>query len=360
MTTINRSWVRGDRTAENVIAHELAHQWWGDMVTCVDFRNIWLNEGFASYAECQWQEDFYGSAPNDSYVQTQMTSALSSDNSLRYALYDPPAANLFGNTIYKKGSLVLHMLRRVLGDAAFYAGMQLYGQRFRYGTASTADFQAAMEDASGQSLDWYFGEWVFDKGLPTYNWGWQTGPAAAPGQYNVGISIRQVQTNAPLFRMPVEFRVQRQGRPDTSVTVTNLALAQQNFVFAVNGVPTNVVFDPRNSIFKRISPIVVDAPAPLSDAGPSIALAAAPNPALESTVLRLRLGGRVTQAVEVNVFDSAGRAIRSLGRSRPGATEAQFTWDLRDASGRRVAPGYYFAQARAGDQHEERSIVVTR
>lgn len=360
LTTINRSWVTGTRSNETGVAHELAHQWWGDKVTLVDFRNVWLNEGFASYGECEWEEDFYGPASYDSYVQSQMTSALNSDNNQRYALYDPPAANLFGNTIYKKGSLVLHMLRRVLGDASFFAGMQLYGQRFQYGNASTADFERAMEDASGQPLDWYFNEWVYDKGLPTYTWGWQARPDPPPATATstLAIAIRQTQTNAPYFRMPIEFRVTRAGgRPDTTVIGWNDATAAQTLLFTLEGTVTNVVFDPRNSIYKRIQQVTVGVPFRTIDPGPSVSLRAE-SPARGAARLLVRLGSPARVPIEIRIYDSAGRAIRALGERRAGATDARFDWDLRDRDGNRVAPGLYFAQARVGGNHEERPIVV--
>src|SRR5262245_50193111 len=357
LTTINRSWVTGTRSVEGGMAHELTHQWWGDKVTCVDFRNIWLNEGFASYGECIWQGDFYGQPSYDTAVQQQMTSALNADNNIRYALYDPPEANLFGTTIYKKGSLVLHMLRRILGDSAFFAGMQLYGQRFAYGTASTADFERAMEDAAGQPLDWYFNEWVYDKGLPAYNWVWQTAPTADPNQTDVSVFVRQVQTNAPRFRMPIEFKLQRTALADTFVTVTNNAVAEENLTFLVNGTVTNVVFDPRNSIYKTLQQIAVGVPAVIPDTGPSLALSAMPNPARSSARFRVELGTASKLPIEVRLYDSAGRWIRTLG-PQPPTKRAEFLWDLRDAAGRRMGPGLYFAQARVGANHEEKPIVV--
>src|SRR2546423_13234577 len=100
------------------------------------------------------------------------------------------------------------MLRRVLGDAPFFAGLQLYGDRYKYANASTADFERAMEDATGQNLSWYFNEWVYDKGLPTYNWSWQSVASANPTQTDVSVFVRQVQTNAPFFRMPIELKIQ--------------------------------------------------------------------------------------------------------------------------------------------------------
>jgi hypothetical protein len=181
----------------------------------------------------------------------------------------------------------------------------------------------------------------------------------------VAVTIRQTQTNAPLFRMPIEFKVQRGGGlPDTSVTVTNNALAIETLVFDVEGTSvTNVVFDPRNSIYKRIQQVTVGVDE-LLDPGPAVSPAVSmtvgPNPASSSVRLAVRLAPAGTEPIRLTIYDAAGRAIRELGLSRPGVETARFEWDLRDATGRRVAPGLYFAQARAGASHEERTIVVAR
>jgi hypothetical protein len=250
------------------------------------------------------------------------------------------------------------MLRRVLGNAAFFAGMQLYGQRFKYGTASTANFEQAMEDASGQTLDWYFNEWVYDKGLPTYQWGWQTFASLDPDQNLVRIVINQTQTNAPYFRMPVEFKVQRSARPDTFITVTNHAQASEAFTLTVNGSATNVVLDPRNSIYKRTQVITLDAPAPVPIAGVGVSLAASPNPARSASRFQVQLRGAVTEPVSLTIYDSGGRAVRVLGPIRPQGAAIAFDWDLRDRVGRRVPAGLYFARARSGSSYEDRSVIV--
>jgi aminopeptidase N len=370
MTTLRRSLLRGDKFYEYVWAHELAHQWWGDWVTCVDFRDIWLNEGFADYAEAQWVENFYGPAKYDSAVVSHMTSALNADASFRYAIYDPPPGYTFGATIYKKGGMVLHMLRRILGDGPFYAGFALYGSRYAYGTASTRDFQHAMEDASGQALGWFFDEWIFAAGIPTYQWSWQAIPAAdppSPGQSDVTLSVQQVQTAAPFYRMPITFKVTRSALADTFVTVSNDAVAQQAFVVRVNGTPTGVVFDPRNSILKRTLPVTVDAgPPPALAGGAHLSLGAIPNPARGATTLRaswvLRDGSRAAGGparARFRVFDAAGRLVRDLGEVTKGPGEAlTVTWDRTDRSGSRVAPGLYFAEVVAGARREARPVVI--
>jgi aminopeptidase N len=360
MTTLGRALIKGNRINEAVFAHELAHQWWGDYVTCASFAEIWLNEGFASYGEAQWAEDFYGPAAYASTIQNQMTSALNADSNFRYGLYNPPEANLFGTTIYKKGSLVLHMLRRILGDATFDAGMQLYAQRYAYGNGTSLNFQQAMEDASGQDLDWYFNPWVFDKGVPTYAWSWTVQPTGG-GASNLSIDIRQTQTNSPFYRMPIEFGVTRAGFPDTTVTVWNEAQFDQMFLIPMAGTATAVTLDPRNSIYKRVQTIV-GVPDPVGS-GPLLALRVAPNPArgtVALTVTRTQ-GAAPGERTRLRIYDAGGRFVRELdaGALPPAyGAETVLPWDLTSAQGVRVTAGVYFAIASAGTLRESRPIVV--
>ncbi len=372
MTTLRRQLLRGDRLYEYVWAHELAHQWWGDWVTCVDFRDIWLNEGFATYGEALFVGSFYSPAAYDSAIAAHMASALTADANFRYAIYDPPANYLFGTTIYKKGGSVLHMLRRVLGDTDFFAGLRLYGQRFAYGNATTRELQLAMEDASGEALAWFFDQWIFAAGIPTYSWAWQAVPAdpPAPDESDVALFVRQVQTAAPLYRMPIEFRVTRAARPDTFVTVWNDAVSEQAFVVRVNGTVTGVMIDPRGSILKRVQPYVLDAgdPAVALDPGPGrIELSAAPNPARGNVVLRgAWLDGTAAATMPATarfaVFDAGGRLVRDLGAvAAPwGASAFDVMWDRRDDAGQVVAPGIYFVQVVAGPRREARPLVLVR
>ncbi len=369
MSTLRRSLLRGDRLYEHVWVHELAHQWWGDWVTCVDFRDIWLNEGFATFAEALWVENFVSTTAYDANIAAAMNSALNADTNFRYAIYAPPANYIFGTTIYKKGGSVLHMLRRVLGDTDFFAGLQLYGQRHAYGNASTRDFQQAMEDASGEALGWFFDQWIFAAGIPTYAWSWQAVPADPPaeGESDVALFVRQVQTAAPLYRMPIEFKVTRSAAPDTFVTVWNDAVAEQAFTVRVNGTVTGVVLDPRNSILKRVQNYVLDAGIPPDGPAPGagrIELSAAPNPARGSVVLRGAwldgAAGTMPAAARFTVFDAGGRRVRDLGpvTGAAGAGAFAVTWDRLDDEGRAVAPGIYFAQVVAGTRREARPIVL--
>ena len=226
-----------------------------------------------------------------------------------------------------------------------------------------------MEDASGEALGWFFDEWIFAAGIPTYAWSWQAVPAdpPAPGESDVALFVRQVQTAAPLYRMPIEFKVMRSAAPDTFVTVWNDAVAEQAFTVRVNGTVTGVVFDPRNSILKRVQNYVLDAgilpDGPATGAG-RIELSAAPNPARGSVVLRGAwldgAAGTMPASARFTVFDAGGRRVRDLGpvAGAAGAGAFAVTWDRLDDAGRAVAPGIYFAQVVAGTKREARPIVL--
>ena len=337
MTTLRRSLLRGDRLYEFVWAHELAHQWWGDWVTCVDFRDIWLNEGFATFGEACWSEALGGATAYDATIAQSMVSALAEDDNFRYAVYDPPANYLFGTTIYKKGGSVLHMLRRVLGDVAFAAGMQLYGQRYAYGNATTRDFQHAMEDASGQPLDWFFDEWIFAAGIPTYEWTWQVAPAEPPsdGQADSSSTCARCRPAAPHYRMPIEFAVTRSALPDTIVTVWNDAVAQQEFIVRVNGTVTGVTFDPRNSILKRTQQITVDAPSVIRI--PAHRCRCRPSPILRASPRGCVSGSARARARRSSSRSTTPRGARSARwavqcRARPRRTSSG-TWTTARAAG---------------------------
>jgi len=377
MTTLRLQLLRGDRTYEYVWAHELAHQWWGDWVTCVDFRDIWLNEGFASYAEAEWEGRFYGQAKYDSTIAGHMADALAADASFRYAIYDPPTAYTFGTTIYHKGSAVLHMLRRIIGDAAFYQGLQLYGTRNAYGNGTTRDVQHAMEDASGQPLDWFFDEWVFAAGIPTYTWWWRGDAvygAPSPGQTDVTLFVQQTQASAPLYEMPITFRITRSAMPDTIVTVANDAVSAQAFLVRVNGVATGAVIDPFNSILKRVVNGTVSAGMPPGMlTGAHLALRVTPNPAHGGPV---SLNGAWVARdglpaldgparVRFRLYDATGRLVRDFGDVHAvgvnGATGAGGSpyvviWNGTDRAGRRVRVGLYFAEIVAGQPRDTRPL----
>jgi len=238
--------------AEFVVAHELAHQWWGDMVTCRDFHHIWLNEGFATYGEALWAESQGGPA---AYHADLALNKFYGPGTV-WVPNDQDVDRVFdSNLTYDKGSWVLHMLRHVLGDAAFFASLAQYRASHQYGTAVTEDFQAACEAASGRDLEKYFQQWVYGERYPVYRSDWSSAPAA--GGFDVTLTLEQRQS-WQLFTMPVDVRIQTTSGPREFVVPDSLA--SQTFVLHVDAEPLSVAIDEDNWILKQLEQDVVQPP----------------------------------------------------------------------------------------------------
>jgi len=250
-TTFGDALITGYRYYEWIVAHELGHQWFGDKITCLDWRNIWLNESFATYLDGLFSEHFYGQSAFHDRMTGFRNQYFNEDGYARYPIYDPPPDYLFGAAEYEKGAWVLHMLRHVMADSAFFDGMHAYSDSFAYGNASTDDFQSAMEAYYGDPLGWFFGTWIYDQGYPVYRFGWDT--QAYNGQTNVLFQIRQDQSNAPVFTMPVDIRFQGSGF-DTTVVFWN-SLQNQHYSMFFPSAPSSLTFDPGDWILKVLSPI---------------------------------------------------------------------------------------------------------
>lgn len=176
-TTLTASAAEGDDQTD-LIAHELAHQWFGDLVTCRSWEHLWLNEGWASMCEALWQEHKAGpDAGRREYLRTVRRFAASQrfSNRATFPAHPAMASNRYRHPdeaimktddVYAKGAMVLHMLRQRLGDAVFTAGTRLYLDRFKFNQAETDDFRRCMEEVSGESLERFFQQWVYRPGMP--------------------------------------------------------------------------------------------------------------------------------------------------------------------------------------------------
>lgn len=158
ITGIGYNFISGKNFARDILAHELAHHWWGNAVGPKTWKDIWLNEGFASYSEALYLEYKFGKAS----LQSTMSSKFS--EYFKGSLYNP--TNLFSETVYDKGAWVLHMLRNEIGDSNFFKALRIYFQKYKYGNASTEDFKEVCESVCSMDLDKFFDDWIYnDKGI---------------------------------------------------------------------------------------------------------------------------------------------------------------------------------------------------
>ena len=232
-----------DRRWQDVIVHEIAHQWFGNSVTEYDWNDVWLSEGFATYFTLLYSEHAYG---HDDFIEGLVSSRDRVldfyqdrfDYRVVHENLDDMRQVTTGMT-YQKGGWVLHMLRRRMGTAAFWQGVSTYYERFKDGSASTADFRRAIEEVSGQDLEGFFEQWLYQGGVPIIDLSWSYDESAG----EVVIEAEQTQ-DAYQFELEVEVQIDLE---DGSSTRERLYLTRDggaSLRVASEGTPTDVRVDP--------------------------------------------------------------------------------------------------------------------
>ncbi len=234
-----------DYSTDSIVAHELAHQWWGDLLTCRDWSHGWLNEGFATYFDLLFKEYDLGASEFRYAVYQDARSYLQEDSGhyrrpIVNNVYNQPV-DLFDRHLYEKGALVLHMLRFVLGDELFWKAMHHYCVKHQGKSVTTEDLQRAIEEATGKNVDWFFHQWVYRAGHPSfkvaYSWAEDTRTAR--------LAVSQTQDAdelTPIFRMPVQVAfATSEGRQTLRIDVSQ---KEQSFYFLLKEKPGMVQFDP--------------------------------------------------------------------------------------------------------------------
>lgn len=230
-----------------LIAHELGHQWFGDKVTCGSWQDIWLNEGFATYLSGLVVEDFDGATDFRAWRQDKISSITDSpDGSVYVPAQDTTSVNrIFSSRLsYNKGSMVLHMLRKKLGDAVFFQGLKDYlaDPALSYGYANTPDLIRNMEAAAGgEDLSEFFDDWIYGEGYPRYTIRWNQGS----GQSNINVEISQTQSHPSVsfFEAPVPLRIIGTQGESLDVVLENIT-NNQTFQPSVSFTVQSVQFDP--------------------------------------------------------------------------------------------------------------------
>ena len=242
-----------ERDFDGLVSHELAHQWFGDYLTCKDWSHIWLNEGFATYFGALYTEKDRGEDAFRLEMHGNAEGYKGGDQFSRRALVEQryrSSEDMFDGVTYSKGACVLHVLRGLLGDAAWWKGIRGYVAANKLTIVETDDFRKAMEAASGQDLKWFFDQWAYKAGHPELKVRWQY----EDSDKTVRLHVQQTQElddQTPLFRLPTTLEITEEAG-GTRVVPIVIDGRSHEFVIPCATRPRMVEIDPRGWLLKEI------------------------------------------------------------------------------------------------------------
>lgn len=231
---------------EDLVSHELAHSWFGNMVTCRNWAELWLNEGFATFMEAAYREKMYGRADYLRKIREDSKQFIIADavSKNRHGLYNQlarPDDSIFDTTTYQKGGAVIHILRETVGTENFWKAINIYLNRHKFQNVETADLQKAMEETSKMDLNWFFKQWVYGGGYPNLK---------VEQKYNsqtkiLELTVTQMQEASKLtpdvFILPMDIKIITAGGEKNEKI--QIKTRTEKFSIKVDGEPTSVVFD---------------------------------------------------------------------------------------------------------------------
>ncbi len=279
---------------ESIVAHEISHHWWGNLVTEEDWEEIWLAEGFATYSQAIWEEWEYGSEYYDDFMLETMQGYLASGELFPIV----PAEDYWTYTTYNKAASVVHMLRHVTGDEAFFNGMTGYLTDHAYGSTTTDDLIISFEASYGEDLNWFFDTWIYDWGYPDYELSWSSEQSGS--EWDVDITIEQVQTVGPVFVMPVDLLIEGATQDTLVIMWNDLQINTETFTAGFE--PQSITLDPDNWILRAGLQTGIEE----ESGSPEISVVTVfPNPARGS----VSVGWLHHGWFNVSLFDLSGRCV---------------------------------------------------
>jgi len=307
----------------SLIAHELAHQWFGDYVTCSSWKNIWINEGFATYCEGLCIENGLTSESWDAWKNTKVNYITSSlggsiyvdDTTSVYRIFD-------GRLSYAKGGMVLHMLRKQIGDDVFFNSLKNYlaDSKLINSFASTENLKEHFEATSGKNLNEFFNDWIYGQGYPIYKITWWQ------GENNKGIiKIEQNQSHNSVDYFELKVPIQFNGSGINKVIYFNNTYNKQEFTYELDFKPNSITFDPKTALISRDSKILI------IDSFKNIDILLYPLPAHDSIFVQFKKYHTFT---DVSVYDIKGEKVKSFGKTE---SKRQFLYNISS-----LEKGIYF------------------
>lgn len=347
--------------SQNLIAHEFAHQWFGDMISPSTWADIFLNEGFATFSEAVWEEV----KPGGSY--TAYKTMINSDaNTYKqqnpgwpiynpsWAIVTPGSDELFNTAItYAKGSCVLAMARYVLGSDLFFSTVRSYAtdSNFRYKSCTIPEFIVKMSEASGQDLTWFFEQWLYQPNHPSYsNTWWISQPGSR--EWTVNFKARQTQSGSTYYKMPIELKISFTSGPDTTIRVFN-DQNDQIFTFNFDRQPSSLVFDPNNEIVLKTANTVMSTEEDQLSPVEYALYSNYPNPFNPSTTIKFAIPEG--SDVKLSVFNTNGEEV---GLIASGYFESGI--HIVEFNAQNLPSGIYFAVLNAGGKMLRQKMILLK
>jgi len=335
------------------LAHETAHEWWGHVVGLRYLEEVWLNEGFASYSDALFQEDSLGRQElryqMDSWGSWYLSIPPSEDEPIVPA---PWSSNHYYEIVYLKGAWILHMLRGVVGDSAYFDLMKAYASAYQDSSATVALFRQAAEQRSGHGLGWFFDEWLYHTGAPRYTYAWQSRQIGTD-TFQLTLWVNQLDS---LFTMPIQTSIFTPGGSQDQWPL--VAHRSDTFQFILSQAPDSVLLDKDNWLLDRgITRVGVEAGAPSLPLSTAL-LPVYPNPSRGSFRIEYALveKGRV----RLSFYNVSGQLVRELvDVVQPPGRYSAF-WDGRDQEAHRLPSGVYFYRLQTKTFTDTKKAVVVR
>ncbi len=334
---------------EWVIVHELAHQWWGNFITCENFHHIWLNEGFATYSEALWYEHLHGYGTASHY---QMTTNLYLGAGTVY-VEDPQNEDIFNPGLtYNKSSWILHMLRHIVGDESFFNILKAYyaSQSHIFGAANTEDFQRICEQVSGINLEKFFHQWIYEEYYPRYSVRWKW--IKNGGMFQIQIDVKQVQENH-YFWMPIDISISTTDGEFNFVVWDSLSI--QSFTLEVPSEPLSLEIDKNNWILKQVESDISQRTeiADIHSLKKYALYNNYPNPFNPTTTISYRLSA--VSKVDLRIYNILGQRVETLVSEIQNAGQYKVEWD-----GSQFPGGIYYYQIKAGNFEDVKKMILLK
>jgi aminopeptidase N len=237
---------RNKSVVEDIVSHELAHSWFGNLVTCRNWSELWLNEGFATFMEAAYRERKYGRNDYLRKIRDDVEEYFDGESRMnrKHGLFNKlarPDDSIFDAVTYQKGSAVVHTLRETVGDKVFWKAINIYLKKHKLGNVETSDLKAVFEDVSKKDLDWFFDQWVFGTGYPKLEIKYQYNAETK----KLNLTIKQTQKTEDLFlsvfTLPLDVELKTpNGVVREQITVTK---REETFSIKLNDAPSEIIFD---------------------------------------------------------------------------------------------------------------------